>query len=313
MKRFVILLAFFYLFSLSAYAQQYIKVLIPKSLEKSFSEISEAFYNKHNIKIKYESNCSGKAAKLIHDYGKIIDVVVSADYSVIDNVLVAKGFADWNIKFAKNEMVLGFRSDSKYAKNIDKANWYKILLKPDVNVGLSAATNEPCGYRSLMVLKLAELFYGLNGFTKQIVDKALFERKSDLDIVKDLLSKKVDYIIAYKTYANEYGFKYLELPKEINLFSARYGDYYKQVKVEDFYGLGLKSIPANCIFYSVTIPHTTQKRELAVKFVHFLLSNEVASILEKHGFFVLCEPEVTGNVDKLDKVLKSDVKYCIKF
>ncbi|KAA0257059.1 hypothetical protein FHQ18_10850 [Deferribacter autotrophicus] len=314
MKKLFVVLGLLLAISISAYAQEYLKVLIPKSLEKSFSVIAKDFYDKHKIKIKYESNCSGKAAKLIHDYGKIIDVIVSADYSVIDNVLVEKGFADWNIKFAKNEMVVGYRADSKYANKINANNWYEIIMKPDVKFGLSAATDEPCGYRSLMVLKLAELFYKKDNFAEDAVQKAIFERKSDLDIVKDLLSKKVDYIISYKTYAKEYNFNYLKLPKEINLFSSRYGEFYKKVKIKDHkYGLGLKEIPATCIFYSVTIPQTTQKRDLAVKFVKYLLSNDVASILEKHGFFVLCEPEVTGNIDHLDKELKSVVKYCVKF
>ncbi|MGA1847630.1 substrate-binding domain-containing protein [Deferribacter abyssi] len=314
MKKLLILVGLLFVFSISAYAQQYLKVLIPKSLEKSFSIIAKDFYDKHRIKINYESNCSGKAAKLIHDYGKIIDVIVSADYSIIDNVLMKKGFADWNIKFAKNEMVLGYRTDSKFANKINKNNWYEIVLKPNVKFGLSAATDEPCGYRSLMVLKLAELFYNKKDFYQHVINKATFERKSDLDIVKDLLYKKVDYIISYKTYANEYNFNYLKLPKEINLFSSRYGSFYKKVRIKDqTYELGIKEIPATCIFYSVTIPQTTQKRNLAVKFVKYLLSNEVASILEKHGFFVLCEPEVTGNIERLDNELKPLVKYCVRY
>lgn len=288
----------------TAYAETVLKVTMPRSFEGVFEELAKNFKEKEGITVKTQSTCSGKAAKEVKDYGMFIDMVISADYTIIDKLLVGNKFADWNMLFAKNEMVLGYTKNSKYAGSVNKNNWYKTILKSDVKFGMSSADDEPCGYRTMMVLSLAEKLYGVKGFKKDVMKKAYTERKSDKDIVGFLTSGKVDYIITYKSYAVEKGFRYIELPKEVNLFSARYTDH---VQVENKnIDMDLKKIEAACIFYSLTIPSTVQHREEAVKFAKYIVSNEAAKIMEKHGFFVTCNPMVTGSGDKLDAPLREN-------
>jgi len=295
-----------------AYSETILKVTLPKSYEAVFKELAQNFQEKEGIKVEMTSTCSGKAAKEVKDYGTYIDLVISADYTVIDKQLVANKFADWNILFAKNEMVLGYTGKSANSASISASNWYKTLLKNDVKFGLSAADDEPCGYRSLMVLQLAEKFYKEPGFKDKLVKKALYERKSDIDIVNDLISGKVDYIITYKSYAIEKGFKYLPLPKEINLFAARYSNM-EDVSVENTnIEMDADKISAACIYYSLTIPSTVQNREAAVKLAKYIMSNEAAKVMEKHGFFIVCSPMVTGSADKLDQPLRANTIHTIR-
>ena len=75
--------------------------------------------------------------------------------------------ADWYVTFAKNQMVLCYTNESKYADEITAENWYEILGKSDVAWAFSDPNLDPCGYRSPMVIQLAEAHYG---------DDQIFER-----------------------------------------------------------------------------------------------------------------------------------------
>ncbi|PLX69458.1 MAG: hypothetical protein C0603_00590 [Denitrovibrio sp.] len=296
-----------------AYSETVLKVTLPKSYEAVFTELAQNFLKDEGIKIRMTSTCSGKAAKEVKDYGMYIDLVISADYTIIDEELIGNKFADWNMLFAKNEMVLGYTNKSKHGKSITASNWAKTVSKKGVKFALSAAGDEPCGYRAMLVLQLAEKYYNMPGFAKGIVDKALYEKKSDIDVVKDLTSNKVDYIVTYKSYAIEHGLKYLELPKEINLFSARYADIRKDVAVDfKMKGMDKAKFDASCIYYSMTIPSTVQHRPEAVKLVKYLKSDAAAKVMEKHGFFIICSPMVTGSVDKLDKPLRAGTVHATR-
>lgn len=52
-----------------------------------------------------EGGGSTKMARMISEVGKPADIMASADYTVIDKILIP-GFAEWNIRFATNQLVL---------------------------------------------------------------------------------------------------------------------------------------------------------------------------------------------------------------
>jgi len=60
--------------------------------------------------------------------------MLSADYSVIDNLLIPE-YASWNIRFASNEIVIAYRPESAYSSIFREDNWPDILLKDDVIIG----------------------------------------------------------------------------------------------------------------------------------------------------------------------------------
>ncbi|NTV18461.1 MAG: solute-binding protein, partial [Bacteroidales bacterium] len=76
------------------------------SLSMPFKAIADTFMRIHpNVKVLAEASGSIDAARKITELGRDCDIMASADYSVIDNLLVPE-YADKNIKFASNEMAI---------------------------------------------------------------------------------------------------------------------------------------------------------------------------------------------------------------
>ena len=82
------------------------------SLSVPFKEISKAFNKIHpDVNILKESAGSRTCARKISDLKRPADIMASADYTVIDKLLIPD-HASWNIKFASNEMALVFHHGS---------------------------------------------------------------------------------------------------------------------------------------------------------------------------------------------------------
>jgi molybdate/tungstate transport system substrate-binding protein len=87
-----------------------------KAMEKNF----EAKYPK--VDVLREAAGSQACARKITDLHKPCDIMASADYSVIDKLLIPK-YADWNVRFATNQMVLCYTDKSKFADKVNADNW----------------------------------------------------------------------------------------------------------------------------------------------------------------------------------------------
>ena len=99
------------------------------SLSVPFMDISEAFIKEHpGVKILREAAGSRACARKISELEKPCDLMASADYTVIDTLLIPE-HAAWNIKFAANEMVIAFSKKSRYQNEITLDNWLQVLLK----------------------------------------------------------------------------------------------------------------------------------------------------------------------------------------
>ena len=129
------------------------------SLSVPMKEIAEAFEEENpGVEILMEAAGSRECAKKITDLNKECDVMVSADYVVINNLLIPD-FSDWNIKFAGNEMTVVYRDQSKFSDEINDTNWFEILQREEVLYGRSDPNSDPCGYRAVLTMRLAEKFY----------------------------------------------------------------------------------------------------------------------------------------------------------
>ena len=158
--------------------------------------------------------------------------MASADYSVIDKILIPN-FADWNIKFASNEMAIVYTDKSKRSKEITKNNWYKIMLDKNVQIGRADPNADPCGYRAVFVSKLAEKYYKQNGLADQLLKKDENNmRPKETDLLALLETGNVDYIFLYRSVAEQHKLKYLLLPDEINLKNSDFSELYNSVSVE---------------------------------------------------------------------------------
>ena len=106
------------------------------AMEKTF----EAKYP--GVDLQREASGSQKCARKITDVGKPCDIMASADYKVIDKLLIPD-YADWNIRFATNQLVLCYTDKSAYADTVNVDNWYKILQKKGVYGGILIRISTP--------------------------------------------------------------------------------------------------------------------------------------------------------------------------
>ena len=277
------------------------------SLAVPFKEISEEFKASHpGVKIILEAAGSRICARKISDLEKPCDVIASADYTVIDNLLIPE-HADWNIKFASNEMAIVYVEDSKQANNINQENWFDILLQKDVAFGRSDPNSDPCGYRALLVTILAEKFYNRPGLVDAIKSKdQQYIRPKEVDLLALLETGVIDYIFIYRSVAVQHNLKYLVLPDEINLKKADLSDFYKSASVR-LTGKQPGTFITKAgepIIYGITIPKNAPNRKLAMAFLTFLLdADSGGAILEKNGqSFVV--PSTTETFNKLPESLK---------
>jgi molybdate/tungstate transport system substrate-binding protein len=213
--------------------------------------------------------------------------MASADYKVIDNNLIPE-HATWNIRFASNELVLSYTEQSRYADEVSSDNWYEILLREDVEWGHSDPNLDPCGYRALMVLQLAEKFYGIEGLYQDLLANRPKKniRPKSVELVNLLKSGHMDYAWEYLSVAVQHGLEYVSLDEHTNLGNYRYDPFYKQAKVEVSGKKPGTSITkqGKSITYGVTMTDDAKNPEAATKFLQYMLNEQGGlSILEEMG------------------------------
>ncbi len=257
------------------------------SLSVPLKEISAAFmkeYPKANVLL--EAAGSVECARKITELKKPCDVMASADYKVIDKLLIPE-YADWNIKFASNEMAIVYTEKSKRSQDINKENWYTILLDKNVQIGRADPNHDPCGYRTVLVSKLAEKYYKQTGLAYRLLKKDDNNiRPKEVDLLALLESGNVDYIFIYKSVAIQHKLKYLVLPDEVNLKKTEFSNLYSTVSVEIAGKKPNETITqiGEPMVYGVTIPKTAPHPALAAAFIKFLLTKEKGMvIMEKLG------------------------------
>jgi molybdate/tungstate transport system substrate-binding protein len=172
------------------------------SLSVPFEAMEKEFEQMHpSVDVLREAAGSQACARKITDVGKPCDIMASADYKVIDKLLIPD-YADWNIRFASNQLVLCYTESSSQAGRVDAENWYRILQESGVVWGHSDPTLDPCGYRALMVMQLAELHYEIPG----LYDGLLANRPE-----ANVRPKSVDLISLLQTGNMDYAWEYLSV------------------------------------------------------------------------------------------------------
>lgn len=288
-------------------SQQKLIIFHAGSLSVPFKLIAKEFEKENpNVKVMLEADGSRKCARKITDLNKKCDVMASADYTVINELLIPE-YAKWNIKFASNEMTIVYHESSNYSEEINANNWYEILLKDDVAFGRSDPNSDPCGYRAVLTCKLAEQYYGITGLADKFSSKNKnYIRPKETDLLALLESNSIDYIFLYRSVAQQHRLKFLTLPDSINLKLQALKDHYANASIEI---TGKK--PGEIItktgapmVYGITIPNNAPNSKLAEKFIKFVLEKEKGmSIIEKKGQASLI-PSTSETYNNIPETLK---------
>jgi len=271
-----------------AAAKEQVIIFHAGSLTVPLARVEKDFEAQHpDIDILREAGGSTKMARMISELGKPADIMASADYKVIDKSLIPN-FADWNIRFATNQLVLCYTDQSRYADQVTDRNWYEILQKKDVVWGHSDPNLDPCGYRSLMVLQLAEKFYQQEGLYGRLIANRPETniRPKSVELVSLLKTGNMDYAWEYLSVAVQHQLKFIKLDEQINLGSYQHDDFYKQAQVKvtgKKPGTWITRTGKSCT-YGITLVKDAPNPQGATLFLEYLLSADGGlKVLEDMG------------------------------
>jgi molybdate/tungstate transport system substrate-binding protein len=312
------------------------------SLMVPFAQVEREFEKANpDIDVEIQAHGSIQVIRHVTELGEDVDMVAVADYSLIPMLMYqtmmsdGKPYADWYIKPATNQLILAYTPNSKYADELNTDNWYEIIARPDVRIGLSDPRMDAVGYRTLMVTKLAEYYYDDDSimqdtvgwyFTVPIVardedgislitvpellepsENRMYLRGASMQLIALLQSNDIDYAFEYKSVVTQQNLNYLELPPEINLGDNNFAEYYRKVRVKiDF--RRFKSVTPEFegipIGYGMTIANNSGQKKAAARFIQFVLGADGQRIFSENHHPPLIPPEC-DNISVLPDELKT--------
>jgi len=268
------------------------------------------------------------------------DIIASADYALIPDRLYEDEYADWTIIFARNTLVLCYRDGAPFADDIASGDrtWYDVLRNEDVTWGHSNPDDDPCGYRSLMVLQLAQKYYYDDAETFDLTPDpnadGLYDacipgtdeergrvgegnevvRSGSVELVALLQSGDLDYAFEYESVAMQHELNHFSLDDAINLgqigeigsSGVTYADFYKEASVKLEKSPGEYSTTTGAaVVYGITIMKDAPNSELAVEFIELLLSQTGIEIFEVQNGQPCVTPAKCENKGSLPSSLAS--------
>lgn len=268
-------------------------VYLAASLSKPLQAALDSFARRTGTVVQRESGASLEHARKLTDLGRIPDVLALADVEVFPQLLMPK-YVTWYAEFARNRMVIGYTDRSRAAAQIDSSNWRRILAQAGVEVGRPDPNLAPAGYRTLLMLQLAESHYHDQDLAKRILANAPPKnmRPNAAELAALLQTGELDYVFDYESVAQAYGFHALQLPAAIDLGDpARAADYARaSVRVK---GAGAESttFTGSPIVYALSVPLGAPHPSAARQFVAFILSADGRRLMR------------AAHVDALDRAL----------
>ena len=269
------------------------------SLARPLRAALDTFALREAITIEQESAGSLETARKLTELGKVPDVIALADEEIFPQLLVPARM-DWYAQFARNRMVIAYTRTSRHAREVGTSNWWRVLQRPDVEVGRSDPDLDPNGYRTMLVLQLAERHYAEPGLAARLLARspARNVRPKETDLVGLLQAGEMDYIWSYESMAQAAGLQWIQLPPEIDL-----GDPARAAE----YGAASIRVPGRTpgdtivfhgepIVYAISVPRDAPHRELGERFVAWLLSEEGRGVLRAARLDALESPQLVGEV-----------------
>lgn len=290
------------------------------SLSVPFEKMEREFEKEHpEIDVRRESSGSVMAIRKVVELKKPCDCVASADYRLIPKMMFPEYAKEVRI-FATNELVLCYTERSKFAKEINRKNWFEVLRREGVKWGFSNPNLDPCGYRTLMALVLSSEYYGKPSILELLKEsspvkvekrgggylvtvpenfkpksKNLVVRPKAVSLLGLLESGAIDYAFEYRSVALQHNLKFVELPPQVNLSELKYEKLYRRVKVK--LGNG-KVIEGGTIAYGIAAVNGAPHPKEARMWVDFVTSPKGAEILKSSFQKPIQPPQVVRYGEK---------------
>ncbi|HKW48563.1 MAG TPA: extracellular solute-binding protein [Gemmatimonadaceae bacterium] len=264
--------------SASVSARETVVVYLAASLTKPLQAALDTFAARNNSVVQRESGGSLEHARKLTELGRIPDVIALADPEVFPQLLMPK-HVTWYADFARNRMIIGYTDKSRHAAEIDSMNWPRILAEKGVEVGRPDPRVAPAGYRTFLMLELAEKYYHDPGLMQRVLANAdpTKVRPNAAELAALLQTGEVDYVFDYESVAAVYGFHALRLPAAIDLGDPARANEYAQVKFRDNPDSVIHT--GSPILYALSVPVKAPHPAAAARLAGFLLSAEGRSMM----------------------------------
>jgi molybdate/tungstate transport system substrate-binding protein len=268
------------------------------SLARPMRAALDSFSAQTGVRYELESAGSLETARKVTELGKIPDIIALADEDVFPKVLIPS-HVTWYSRFAENRIIIAYTDRSRFAAEIDSANWWQILQRSGVEVGRANPDLDPAGYRTLMVFQLADRLYATPGLAARLEQSAPPRnmRPKEIELVALLESGDLDYAWFYESMARASGVRYVQLPSTIDLSSTAHRATYAQASVRVIGATARDTITMNGapIRYAFSIPLNASHPTVAEQFALFLLSDAGRQVLRSAFLSPLDSADAVGD------------------
>ena len=169
------------------------------------------------------------------------------------------------------------------------------------------AALDPNGYRSLIVMKLAEQYYGQPGLADRLAanSSAHLVRPKEVDLMGLLQAGEIDYAWSYESVAQGAKLPYVMLPRAIDLSDpSAFAQYARAtVRIPGKTRTDSVEMKGEPILYAFSVPRSAPHKSLGEKFAAFLLSDAGRRILTREHLDPLPAPVFVG--DSVPEILTS--------
>jgi molybdate/tungstate transport system substrate-binding protein len=277
------------------------------TLAVPFRQVNALFEKKYpNVTVQAQFGGSVKMAKQITELHREADILAVADYNVIPKYMfAAPAHASWYAGLCRNAITFVYTDKSKYAKEINSQNWYKVLARKGVEIGRSNPDTDPSGYQTVQMLNLAEKYYKAPGLEQSVLANAPRSnmRDTETSLLSALQLGQIDYLAIYRSDALQHHLKFIDLPAKINLSDPAEATYYAQGVAHTKNG----DLTGKPIVYAITVVNGAKHADAAEKYVAMLLSPQGQDVMKKSGFGAF-SPAYAVHIDAVPAALKKLVE-----
>ena len=286
------------------------------SLTPAFRRVEAAFETENpEVRIVDKAYGAVDLARRVTTGGEPADLFATADAEDID-VMMKPKYAAYDIRFGQGAMVLVYHADdvnpaaevggiavhgesfdpSAQPAKIPRADalWAEILARPGVLIGGSDPRGDPSGYRALMIMQLAERFYGKPALADAMKRNYVFPAPASADF------RFVYESNALEMARKDVGVRIARLPDEVNLSDpAKNALYAKAVVTIPGLASGDPAVTLHgeSVTFGVTVLRGAANQANAEAFVRYLLTPDKGVLLQRVAG---PEPITPGLVDAED-------------